>query len=130
LVNVESLCRLFVGKKYSWNEFNCYTLIVKLFKELGYDIPDYQTEEGWHKRGKNYFVEEYHKLWVKIDELEIHDIILFKMMSSVPNHVGIYIGNGKFIHCQQRVGTAIGTVKRYQKFVNSYYRFKELYKCP
>lgn len=125
--SVEDLTRKYLGRKYDWDHFNCYHFLVEWFKDIGYNLPGYEVNRGWNHEGKNYFVEEYHKLWQRVEPSEIkeYDVALIKIHSPVPNHVGIYIGNNKFIHCPEKIGVVISDLNIYSRFIHSFYRLKE-----
>ncbi len=84
----------FLGTKYIWaangpNAFDCSGFTKYVFKENGITLPRYSGHQA--------------KVGIKVsfDELEKGDLVFFdtehKFRGKV-NHVGIYIGNHKFIH--------------------------------
>ncbi|NOZ90239.1 MAG: hypothetical protein GXO60_03015 [Epsilonproteobacteria bacterium] len=84
----------FLGIKYVWaangpNCFDCSGFTKYVFKQNGITLPRYSGHQA--KVGTK----------VSFDELEKGDLVFFdtehKFRGKV-NHVGIYIGNGKFIH--------------------------------
>ena len=117
----------YLGTKYNEQNFNCYTLLVCWFNDLGYKLDNYQDERYWYNHGKNHFLDNYHKQWEKVerDNLKENDIVLMKILSPVPNHCGICVGEGKFIHCYEKTDTVVSRVDRYKKFIHSFYRLKE-----
>lgn len=84
----------FLGTKYVWaangpNCFDCSGFTKYVYKQNGITLPRYSGHQA--KVGTK----------VSFDELEKGDLVFFdtehKFRGKV-NHVGIYIGNGKFIH--------------------------------
>ena len=84
-----------LGKRYVWgavgqkNTFDCSGLTTYVCKANGIHIPRRAIEQS--KYGKP----------VKRSELQPGDLVFFdtsKQRKGYVNHVGIYIGNGKFIH--------------------------------
>ena len=84
----------FLGTKYIWaangpNAFDCSGFTKYVFRENGITLPRYSGHQA--------------KVGIKVsfDELEKGDLVFFdtehKFRGKV-NHVGIYIGNHKFIH--------------------------------
>ena len=102
----EEIIRKYLGIPYlhkgrSLTNLDCYGLIVLVYRDLGIEIPDYEYADKWYKDGKNYYLDYYHEVWEKVLDLREWDCILFKNRSSVVNHVGIYLGDNKFLHCYE-----------------------------
>jgi len=94
---------------------DCFGLILLIYKELGYNIDDYQYKPGWFKGSYNFFLENYHKYAERIPENEIimpGNAILFSVFDKSPTHIGVYLGNGKFIHCLRKVGVVISKLNQ------------------
>lgn len=43
-------------------------------------------------------------------QLKRGDLVFFKTKSKRPNHVGIYLGNGKFVHASTKLGVTINSL--------------------
>lgn len=90
------------GREYVWEESDCYTLAADYYKqELNLDFPRGDFLEYWWKEGLDYFNEipqQMGFLEVTDNSLQKHDLILFNVQTSVPNHCGVYTGQGNFIH--------------------------------
>jgi len=108
---------------------DCYGLITLIYKEkLGiylFDVENYRKE--WYKE-YNLFVSNYWRQWRKIDQTELlpYDVLLFCMEESkaIPSHVGLYIGDGRFIHCMEKGSVIISKFERvWKKVFHSAYRF-------
>jgi cell wall-associated NlpC family hydrolase len=92
---ITSLAKTKLGKKYVWgasgnkNTYDCSSFTKFVYKNIGIDIP--RTSLRQSKFGK----------FVKRSELKKGDLIFFdtsKKRKGYVNHVGIYIGDNKFIH--------------------------------
>lgn len=132
LVNTNQLIDKFVGKPFVEGEFDCYKLVISWFGELGYIVPDYSYQRFWYREGKNYFIEEYYKLWRKLaseEPVRANDVALFKVLALVPNHVGICLGDGRFIHCAEGTGTVVSRLDKYKNLFYGIFRLKELENC-
>ena len=90
-----SLAKEKLGKRYVWgatgnqNTYDCSGFVKYVYKKNGIDLP--RTSIMQSKVGK----------FVKRDELKKGDLIFFdtsKQRKGYVNHVGIYIGDNKFIH--------------------------------
>lgn len=88
-----------LGKKYVWgakvgdyNNFDCSSFVKTLYKEVGINLPRVSREQS--KIGKR----------IPINKLENGDLIFFNTLGNYVSHVGIYIGNNKFIHASSKGG--------------------------
>lgn len=91
---IVELAKKYIGGKYVWgangpNAFDCSGLTQYVFAKNGIGLNRTAAEQA--KQGVK----------VSKSELEPGDLVFFKKINSVGagvSHVGIYIGNGKFIH--------------------------------
>ena len=92
---ITSLAKTKLGKKYVWgasgnkNTYDCSSFVKYVYKKQGIELP--RTSIMQSKVGK----------YVKRDELKKGDLIFFdtsKKRKGYVNHVGIYLGDNKFIH--------------------------------
>lgn len=92
---ITSLAKTKLGKRYVWgasgnkNTYDCSSFTKFVYKKNGIDIP--RTSIKQSKFGK----------YVKRSELQKGDLIFFdtsKRRRGYVNHVGIYLGDNKFIH--------------------------------
>ena len=90
--------------------FDCYGLLMAIYADLGFTIPDIEEEYDLHwSRGENQssMFENYHKYWIKVPKPELFDVILFKNARGIANHGGVCLRGEKFIQCSQRVGVIV-----------------------
>jgi cell wall-associated NlpC family hydrolase len=97
--------------KYKGRDFNgvdCYGLVWLVLKnERQIELPEYEYSKKWYLEGKNYIVEIKNDIanWgsTDIDKIKPFDVILFYNSPNkiVVNHMGLYIGNNKFIHVNE-----------------------------
>jgi len=92
---ITSVAKTKLGKKYVWgasgyqNTYDCSSFTKFVYRKIGIDIP--RTSIRQSKFGK----------FVKRSELKKGDLIFFdtsKKCRGYVNHVGIYLGDNKFIH--------------------------------
>lgn len=80
----------FLGRPYVWaasgpKAFDCSGFTSYVYSQFGYDLPHYTGEQV--SMGKS----------IAKSNLKTGDLVFFDTTGS-DSHVGIYIGNGKFIH--------------------------------
>jgi cell wall-associated NlpC family hydrolase len=65
---------------------DCSSFTMYVYKKLGINLP--RTARAQFNVG----------VPVKKEELKVGDLVFFRTYARFPSHVGIYIGNGKFVH--------------------------------
>jgi len=91
---VEWNAKELLGKKYVWgatgpNTYDCSGFTQKIYDDLGIKIPRVSREQAKHGR------------LLQFEDLKKGDLVFFQTNRRRPGlvtHVGIYLGNGDFIH--------------------------------
>ena len=104
-----SLAKSKLGCKYVWgatgpNTFDCSGLTSWCYKQVGISIP--RTSLAQSKSGKA----------VSKSNLQPGDLLFWKTTSAEVGHVGMYVGNGQFIHAPNKSKPV-----KYDSLSNSYY---------
>ena len=99
-----------LGCKYVWgatgpNTFDCSGLMYWCHKQIGKTIP--RTSLAQSKSGTS----------VNKSDLQLGDLIFWKTTSAEVGHVGMYVGNGQFIHAPNKSKPV-----KYDSLDNSYYK--------
>lgn len=90
-----------LGVRYRWSGgseksgFDCSGLVKNLFAKFNIDLPHSSREQ--YKFGEK----------VERDMLEMGDLVFFTSGGKLPNHVGIYVGNDKFLHAARKARRVI-----------------------
>ena len=114
---ITSLAKTKLGKKYVWgasgnkNTYDCSSFVKYVYKKNGIELP--RTSINQSKVGK----------YVKRDELQKGDLIFFdtsKRRKGYVNHVGIYLGDNKFIHASSAKKKVV--VSNLSKFYGQRYK--------
>lgn len=105
-----NLAKSKLGCKYVWgatgpSTFDCSGLTSWCHKQLGISIP--RTSLAQSKSGKA----------VNRSDLQAGDLIFWKTTSAEVGHVGMYVGNGQFIHAPNKSKPV-----KYDSLDNSYYK--------
>ena len=98
-----------LGCKYVWgatgeNTFDCSGLTYWCHKQMGISIPRTSLEQS--RSGKA----------VSKSDLQAGDLVFFKTTSAPVGHVGMYVGNGQFIHAPNKSKPV-----KYDRLSSSYY---------
>ena len=75
--------------------FDCSGLVKNLFSKFDIDLP--HSSRLQFKKGKK----------VDRDKLEIGDLVFFSSGGKTPTHVGVYVGNNKFLHAARKARQVI-----------------------
>jgi len=108
--------------------FDCYGLAVAVYKKAGIEIPEYYAP-AFDDIAVNNQIEKVKSVeWEQIDrnELTVPTLVLFSFNSHLCNHVGVYIGNGLFIHCRNPIGVNIDRIDSpaWRHRIRAFYRLK------
>lgn len=101
------------------DKWDCWSLAAEVFRRLGIELPDYRVEcdsisDGMDKKSQQ---------WARCSgEIPVPALIVFKT-AGIPNHVGVYLGGGRFIHAHETAGVSITPVDHvfWKKRIEGYY---------
>jgi proteasome lid subunit RPN8/RPN11 len=92
-----------IGRPFSYGVLDCCTLIRDFYKSnLNIDFECYAGLDGWWDKGENRYLDNYEKQgFISISDdkdIKKYDIFLIKLVSPVPNHAAVFLGDGKILH--------------------------------
>ena len=116
--DVIAIAKQKLGKRYVWgasgynNTYDCSSFVKYVYRQQGIDIP------------RTSYVQAKHGKYIPRKNLKKGDLIFFdtsKHRKGYVNHVGMYIGHGKFIHASSaKKKVIISSLKK--KFYSQRYR--------
>lgn len=112
---------------------DCYGLAMEVFRRNGVEIPeydvDYTDEVKINKAINDGAVSE---RWKKIETPTVPCLLTIRFAQGFVNHVGVYIGNGRFIHTRERVGVCIERTNSpaWRGLIEGYYEYNNCSKEP
>jgi cell wall-associated NlpC family hydrolase len=97
------MARSFLGLPYRGGGMSerrgadCSGLVKMLFAKLHIELPRRSRDQI--RSGEN----------IAVESLQSGDLVFFSSDGATPNHVGLYIGNNRFIHAEKKAGHVITT---------------------
>lgn len=118
-----------IGRVYVQGIIDCLTLVQDYYwrnLRINLQSPSFRTEKWW-ERGENLYVQSAPENgFYQVDKPEKHDVILMQVMSSVPNHAAVWLGDGKIMHHQLNRLSSIDIYGGwYQKVTTHIFRHKD-----
>lgn len=97
-----------IGREFEYGFIDCYTLFKDFYFLAGWDMAEFERQDGWWERGENLYLDNLDNQGFRRlnqnEDLQIGDIILIQVGADVPNHAAIYIGEQMILqHCMDRL---------------------------
>lgn len=124
----EKKAKPLLGKEYEFGKNDCYSLVRDYYYiELGLKLPAIPFEDDFWLKGINYFDELQESFgFVTVEEPQPHDMVIFNVISDIPNHCGIYLGEDVFLHhAVDRLSCRESLHSFWGKYVTRYIRCKQ-----
>jgi len=103
--------------------YDCWGLASEVYRRFGKELPDYKIccEDAPRI---NQEMETQRPAWLKIEAPTIPCLVVMKMGVAFINHVGVYIGEGKFMHTRDKIGANIARIDdpNWRKRIEGYYK--------
>jgi cell wall-associated NlpC family hydrolase len=110
------------------DEYDCWGLVKDIYlREYSTDLPDYHISAFQTGLITDTMGKELKREWVKQDKPEVGNLVTISMDMALPryivNHVGIYLGGGRFIHTRKATGALIERVDdfKWNNRIEGYY---------
>lgn len=101
--------------------FDCWGLLLEVERRMGKDIPDFDyimhDDKFVDDNARRQIVEGHAK---KVSGLSEGVIILFENAAGLKNHVGVYLEDGYFVHCNGN-GVHLDKIDTYNHLKKGYY---------
>jgi proteasome lid subunit RPN8/RPN11 len=119
-----------VGRDYELGVNDCFSAITDYYKSKDLTIlkrPFHLPKDRWWIDGADYFTENNINTWGfnKVEgPMQEGDLLIFKVMSEVPNHCGVYIGEDLFYHhAINRISCRENLFPQWKKYIIGVYRY-------
>lgn len=103
-----------MGKPYQWgatgpNSYDCSGLVYTLYSKIGISLPRVSRDQATAG------------IYVSKDNLEYGDLVFFAANGKTVNHVGIYVGNGEFVHAPSTGNVVKKSTLKSGYYYNTYF---------
>ena len=102
----------------TWGEMPCWDLVVHWFGALGVKLRPY-TDYWMDNAPASVGLAD----WRRVEAPEPDDILVLNLTGHAADHVGIYLGGGKFLHSTEYAGVCVEQVERYKRRLMGIYRY-------
>lgn len=102
-------------------EYDCWGLAKKVYLMYEQTLPEYPLSAmDAVKIGQQMKQEE--TMWQKLEKPCVPCLVVIRLSDkSWANHVGVYIGNGQFIHAYKTTGVVIEKIKSWRSLIVGFY---------
>ncbi|MFA7287330.1 MAG: NlpC/P60 family protein [Melioribacteraceae bacterium] len=129
-IDVSEYCDVpFLEKGRSIEGWDCWGPAYIIYKNrLGIELPlytdRYKNTEDEKELGR--LIGKEKLMWEEVDNPEPYDLVNLRLKNQ-PMHVGVCIGNGKFLHCMENVGTTVEKLKSltWRDRIIGFYRYSK-----
>lgn len=100
---------------------DCWGLAKECFFRQGIIVQDYDIS-AMATIAIDHELKANENVWRKIEEPVVGCLVLINAScNGFANHVGIYVGDHKFLHAYAHTGVCLSTIKRWQSHIKGYY---------
>jgi len=110
--------------------YDCWGLTMVVLQNFGYCLPDYPVC-AFDCARVNEEIEQQKHNWQEIKEPVAGCVVTMRMgLSPVVNHIGVCIGEGKFIHAREKTGVCIERLENpvFKSLISGFYLPPEAYR--
>lgn len=110
------------GRTFIHNVADCFELVRDYYRrEYNYNIGQYVRQWDWEITDASFFDDNFEKEGftdVPLEQIAPGDVIFFGIRSEKTNHIGLYIGDDKFLHHLTHRLSEIDTLPRWHRYIN------------
>lgn len=113
------------------NGLDCYGLAMEVFRRYGIKIPEYNEDFYNMERVSDLIRGEAVKTWTRVPDGEEPPVpslvtVRFGVPEPYINHVGVYIGGGRFIHTREKIGVNVASIHSpaWRRVIQGYYVYE------
>lgn len=111
-----------IGTPYE--EKNCWDIAREFYSiEFGLELKHFVSDPEDRKATENLIYTNKSEFEKVTDTPRYGDIVLLRIRG-IESHIGIYLGDGSFLHTLKQTGSVVDRIERWDKNITGYYRPK------
>jgi proteasome lid subunit RPN8/RPN11 len=119
-----------IGRTFLWGIRDCFSLCRDYYRtEKGIIYPDYPREYKHWDKGISMYLDHYREagfIQISKNELKPGDGVIGAIHAKIPNHAGIYLGNGLLLHHIETRLSRREPIEPWMKYVTHALRHKDM----
>lgn len=113
----------YIGRDYE--TYNCFDLAKEFYADhYGLELKNYFEGEVPSRKEIECLVISNKGDFEKVLAPKYGDLLVIRLYG-YSSHIGIFVGEGKFLHSIKKTGSGIESVARYSRMIEGYYRHQE-----
>lgn len=114
--------RKYIGRSY--DKYNCFDLVKEFYKDhFSLDLKNYWEGKAPDRTEVESLIVTNKGDFIKVEKPEFGDLIVIKF-HGLECHIGVYVGNNRFLHSARGIGSLMDRIERYSKMIAGYYRHR------
>ena len=85
------------------HDFDCYGLVMEVYRRYGISLPE-QNISCMDTPKIVSEIEKQRPRWIRLSTPQRPCVVAIRLQPGIVSHVGVYIGNGQFIHAYRNAG--------------------------
>jgi cell wall-associated NlpC family hydrolase len=92
--------------------FDCYGMVRFVYSKFFHtEIPYYnEGMKTWEGKEINEIIDSYKGEWKEVSEPQVPCSVFIRNHPLYVNHIGVYVGEGKFLQCLRKVGVILSDI--------------------
>lgn len=121
-----------LGRQFISGIHDCFNIWRDYYNlNFGIKMKRYAIDYNWWNNNFNFYSDENIAsegfIEIPFKDVKEHDVIIFKIASHVPNHVGVCTGNNKMIHQLNHRLSCEDSISKWRKYIYKCYRYKDFF---
>lgn len=116
----------YAAKGRSMAGLDCAGLVMEVYRRLGHTLPDPLVDPVDYAGSASAIAEEaVSRRWLRLDEPELHCVVVLQQHPDFAQHLGVYVGGGRFLHAVEHIGVTTDHLSApvYRNRIRGFYRY-------